>query len=134
MAAHPEKLTIAPASWGPDVAAWLDRARGAASLADLEAQAGEGGRVFAIMADGETVGAFLLRVDQTADGPEGVIVAAAAELAGIDMVASCLPGIEALFVDVRAIRYHTARPALARRLAGLGYAPAELVCRKTIEA
>lgn len=81
----------------------------------------------------DCLGAFVLRVDHGPMGSEGVIVAAAGHLPGHDLIEICLPTIEKLFTDCTAIRYHTARPALARRLVSHGYGPAEIVCRKELK-
>lgn len=135
MATHPaQTLTIEPGPWTDEAALWLEQARGAATLADLKAQAENGAGLFYVRHEGVTVGAFLLRVDQTASGPEGVIVAAAAALKGVDMVESCMPTIERKFLGCKFLRYHTGRPALARKLARRGFVPAEIVSIKTLGA
>lgn len=89
-----------------------------------------GARLFYVKAQGQAVGAFVLRMDTTPEGAEGVIVSAAGSVPGVDLIAACLPSIEARFQNVRAIRFHTASPALARRMAALGYEATEIVCRK----
>ena len=135
MATDPaQTLTIEPGPWTDEAALWLEQAKGAATLADLKAQAESGAALFYVRHEGVTVGAFLLRVDQTAQGPEGVIVAAAAALQGVDMIASCMPTIESKFIGCKFVRYHTGKPALARKLARMGYVPAEIVSIKTIGA
>ena len=131
MAHDPQELTIEPGPWSDAAAHWLDQAKGAATLADLQEQAETGAALFYVKHQGATVGAFLLRVDQTASGADGVIVAAAAELRGVDMIASCLPAIEEKFIGCTAVRFHTGNPALARKLARSGYVGAEIVCIKT---
>lgn len=133
MANDPQALTIGPGLWCDTVAALIAQAHQHATPAEIRAQV-EGGaaRLFTVKAGGLVVGAFVLRVDQTAEGAEGVIVSGAGNLPGVDLIATCMPVIEGLFQDVRAIRYHTARPALARRLARLGYAPSEIVARKEV--
>ncbi len=132
MAHDPQKLIIQATEWTPEIAAWIDQARGAASLLDLQAQAAAGG-LYAVRAGAETVGAFLLRVERHAEGAEGVIVAAAARLDGVDMTASVVPAIERMFTGCASVRYHTRSPALARKMARLGYTGAEIVCTKKIE-
>lgn len=125
-------LQLQPATWDHHAELWLSQALAGATLDDLRAQVEQGARLFHVVA-GETVcGAFLLRVDQTASGPVGVIVAIAAQLRGVDMAASILQGIESLFIGVRRIRFHTAQPALVRKLLRHGYAPREFVCFKEI--
>lgn len=133
MAHDPQALTITPGAWGPSADRIIAQAHQQATPAEIRAQVeGGGASLFYVLAGGETVGAFVLRVDRTAEGAEGVIVSGAGSLPGVDLIAACMPSIERLFVGVRAIRYHTARPALARRLARMGYGPTEIVCRKEL--
>jgi hypothetical protein len=132
MAHDSQELTITSGAWGDDAAHWLAKALASATLAELQKQWERGASLFRIHCGSELVGAFLLRVDQTGQGPQGVIVAAAAELAGVDMIASCMPAIEAMFQGVRSIRYHTQQPALARKMARIGYRAQELICVKEI--
>jgi hypothetical protein len=134
MAHDPQTLTLEAGEWTDEAALWLDQAKGAATLDDLKAQTESGAVLFYVRHEGITVGAFLLRVDQTASGAEGVIVAAAAQLRGVDMIASCMPAIESKFTGCKFVRFHTGQPALARKLARVGYVPAEIVSIKTLGA
>lgn len=129
-----QTLTIEAGPWTDEAAHWLDQAKGAATLVDLHHQAENGAALFYVRHQGQTVGAFLLRIDQTASGPEGVIVAAAAKLAGVDMIETCMPTIEAKFEGCRFLRYHTGHPALARKMARRGFVPCEIVSIKTLGA
>lgn len=79
------------------------------------------------------VGAFVLRVENPASGPEGVIVAAAGRLPGVDLTAAVLPYVESLFKDCARIRIHTARPGLGAKLAAMGYGLQEAVYSKVIQ-
>jgi hypothetical protein len=38
-----------------------------------------------------------------------------------------------MFIDCKTIRYHTATPALARKLSRMGYVPREIVCFKELQ-
>lgn len=134
MATDPQALTIEPGAWTAEADHWLSQTGSAGELLDYKSQHESGASLFYIKAGGQTVGAFLLRVDTTATGNEGVIVAAAAQLEGVDMIATCMPAIEGLFVNCARIRYHTKTPALARKLARMGYAPAEIVSIKHLGA
>ncbi|WP_427773631.1 hypothetical protein [Comamonas thiooxydans] len=134
MAHDPQKLSLVPGEWGADAAFWLAKALASATLLDLKRQWQQGTKLYRVMHESACVGAFLLRVDSTAKGPQGVIVAAAAELDGVDMVQTCLPAIEARFCGVRSIRFHTAKPAVARKMARMGYGPQELICVKELAA
>lgn len=133
MAHDPEKLTLDPATWGEASTLWLSQATGADSLPDIADQVQSGrASLFHIHQGGAVVGAFVLRIDTTAKGPQGVIVAAAAKLQGVDMLSTCLPSIEGMFKGCHSIRYHTNRAALARRMNLLGYRAAEIVSIKEI--
>lgn len=134
MAHDPQKLSLVPGDWEDDAAHWLGRALASATLKDLHHQWLHGAKLYRVMHESACVGAFLLRVDSTVKGPQGVIVAAAAELDGVDMVQTCLPAIEARFCGVRSIRFHTAKPAVARKMARMGYGPKELICVKELAA
>ena len=134
MAHDPQKLSLVLGEWGDDAAHWLGRALASATMQDLHKQWLHGAKLYRIMHEGECVGAYLLRVDSTARGQQRVIVAAAAELRGVDMIQTCMPAIEASFCGVSSIRFHTAKPAVARKMARMGYGPQELICVKEIAA
>lgn len=81
------------------------------------------------------VGAAVLRVDYTENGPEGVIIAGAGRLPGARLLREVLPALERLFIGVRWVRIHTAREGLERELTkNHGYQRAEVVLRKEIGA
>lgn len=126
-------LTIAPAAWSGDAEELLRKANEGAALADVREQVQAGTARLFMLAEHDNAapcGAFVLRVDQTAAGPQGVIVSAAGHREGVSLIDAVLPHIEGLFQGVRSIRLHTGNPALARRLAARGYAPAEIVSVK----
>ena len=134
MAHDTQTLIIRPSAWGRDAERLIALAHQAAGLADVRDQVQSGAAsLFLIDVEGATVGAFVLRVDHTAAGSEGVIVSGAGHLHGVDLVEACIPRIEQMFVGVCAIRYHTAKPALARKMAAWGYTAAEIVCRKELK-
>lgn len=128
--AHDAQVTLRPASWDATAERWLSLALAGASLADLRHQVENGAALFHIVQADQVVGAFLLRVDHTPSGAEGVIVAFAADAPGLDVLALCGPSVEAMFSGVRRYRFHTARPGLVRKLLAQGYAPREFVCYK----
>lgn len=129
-----KEVTIAPHAWDADADRLVGQALTHATVDDIRHQVeNQGARLFFVEHSGKRVGAFVLRVDESPSGAEGVIVAGAGKLAGVDMMGTCMPHIETLFKNCVAIRYHTARPALARRLFGLGYEPVEIVCKKRLE-
>lgn len=134
--AHDQKaLTLERGTWNADADRLIALAHQHATIAEIRHQVDHlGANLFFIKWAGHIVGAFVLRVDRTQDGDEGVIVSAAASVPGLDMIALCLPSIEARFENVKAIRFHTANPALARRMAAQGYEASEIVCRKKVNA
>lgn len=134
MEAAEKVLSIEPAAWNAEAERLTAQALQHASAAEVRGQVERGGaQLFHVLHGGAIAGAYVLRIDQTADGPEGVIVTAAGHVPGVDLIAALLPTIERQLQGVRAIRYHTARPALARRLHALGYPPSEIVCRKALQ-
>jgi hypothetical protein len=101
--------------------------------ADLERQVREeGAQLFEVIAEGGRVGFYLLRIDRSAVGCEGVLVAGAGALQGVDLIATLIPIIEKQFRGCAAMRVHTARPGLARKLARQGYGAGEIVLRKNL--
>lgn len=133
MAHDPQALTLEAGAWGPQADRLIATAHQHATTAEIRHQVEcQGAKLFYVKAAEAIVGAFVLRVDHTPEGSEGVIVSAAATVPGVDMIGLCLPAIESLFRGVRAIRFHTARPSLARRMTQHGYQASEIVCRKEI--
>lgn len=133
MANDTQKLSIEPGQWGPDAERLLPLALQHATINEIKSQVENGASLFHVKQAGAVVAAFILRVDHTVEGSEGVIVAAAGKLKGGDLMASCMHAIESLFTGCKSIRFHTARPAVARKMAMLGYKPAEIVCTKQLE-
>lgn len=135
MAADEATLTIEAAQWSDTAAQLLAEAHHGTGLADVQAQVSGGtARLFLLAEEpgAQPIGAFVLRIDQTSAGPQGVIVSAAGHRQGIDLIDTVLPAIEGMFSGVHSIRYHTRKPALARRLAARGYAPSEIVSVKQL--
>lgn len=130
--AHDKKISIAAGAWGPDVEPWLEQALATSTMPDLKSQWEAGAVLLRVLGNGETVGAVLLRIDQEPQGPEGVIVAAAAQWDGVDMILTVIPLIEKSFQGVKTLRFHTANPAVARKMRGWGYVPREVICIKKV--
>lgn len=129
-----KSLTIEPGTWSAEADHLIGLTVQHATPADIRHQVEHGGaRLFYIKHEGAICGAFVLRVDQTPTGAEGVIVAAAAHVPGVDMIGACMPAIESLFNGVKSIRYHTAIAALARKLTRMGYVPREIICFKEVQ-
>jgi len=133
MATAQTQIAIRPAVWEPDIEA-LVRIAAPDAVDDIRMQVDSGAAsVFDVAIDGQRAAAFVLRVDHLAAGPQGVIVAAAGDGGGIDLVGVLLPHVEAMFGPVvDSIRVHTARTGMARRLAGQGYRLTELVLEKEL--
>lgn len=135
MADHAQALKITP-QVGADAWATLERLRPALDEQGLQALAHQwatgAAKLYSVRAGDLDVMAFALRVDRHPAGDEGVIMAAAGHLEGIDLVASVLPAVEAMFIGCKRVRFHTGVPAVARKMARHGYALRELVCEKEI--
>jgi hypothetical protein len=131
--ADEEALTIVPASWTP-FNEWLIRlALVDATIHDMKAQVEAGAKLFEVRdGRGETLAAFILRVDRMATKNEGVIVAAGGFAKYADLTFSCLPAIEKMFINCQSIRIHTGRAGLAKKLERQGWKVAELVLQKEI--
>jgi hypothetical protein len=126
-------LTITPGNWCDEAAWWVAQAVRATYLPAIRAQVEAGlAKLFFVLADGKTVGCFIVRIDSFSTHHEGVIMVASGHLPGVDLMASCLPSIEKLFSGVAAIRYHTERPAVAVKMARHGYVTDEIICRKLV--
>lgn len=123
-----------PEKWSASHEGWLVQARQNATIAELREQVEQGAALFGVYQGETQIGAFILRIDHSAEGDEGVIVAGAGQLHGFDFLDGLLPHMEKLFHGVRSIRVHTARPSMARKLAALGYTAAEMVFRKAVAA
>lgn len=124
-------LTIERSHWTEGAARWVAQTQQHATTQELRDQVEQGGaQLFTVEAGGEICGAFVLRVEQRQEGPEGVILSAAGHVPGVDLIGVLLEQIESKFTDCRTIRFHTANPALARRMAAFGYGVTELVCTK----
>lgn len=121
-------LTVRPVEWSEDAENALSEA--VPCVTDIRYQ--RGAHLFEVTAESGRVGFYVLRVDITATGAEGVLVAAAGSLASEDLTETLLTHIEGQFSGCRSMRIHTARPGLARKLARRGYSAGEIVLRKTL--
>jgi hypothetical protein len=131
--AHDKEISLTPGTWGPDAERWISQALQTATPDDIKYQVEhQGARLFYVQHQGSIKGAFVLRVDQHQDRAEGVIVAGAGNVPGVDLMAVCIPAIESIFVNCQSVRYHTAKPAVARKMHRLGYIAAEIVSIKRI--
>ena len=125
-------MTIEPGPWSADAEVWLSKALGHSTIDDLKSQWEQGAALFYVRHQGATVGAFLLRVDKTERGGEGVIVAVSVEVPGIDMMNTIMASIESRFQGCKTLRFNTNNAALLRKLARIGYMPREIIAVKEI--
>ena len=125
------RVTIRPGEWGEAAAQMLSRAETPAGLVSLRRQVEDGAASLFFVEDegGDLLAAYVLRVDDGALGPEGVIVSAAGR-ARFDLVGLILPHIETQFSGVVAYRMHVKRAGMLRKLARQGWAPEEFVMKK----
>ncbi len=133
MANDEKRLKIVSSPWTEKANGLIAQAVRPLSLVNVRRQVEDGqAQLFQVMDGKKVVGAFILRVDKTATGCEGVIVAGAGQCDGVDMINTCMPAIEKMFIGCDRIRYHTEKPALARKLSAMGYSGGELVCFKEL--
>lgn len=125
-------LTIDREQWGEAVEEML---RPACSVIDEVCAQVESGKALLFVGNGEEkrMFAFVLRVDELAAGPQGVIVAAAGKGDGINLTDSILPVIESMFKECTSVRIHTARRGLAKKLPLHGYRFEEMVFTKELK-
>lgn len=124
-------LTIKPAQWCEQVAAWLKLAVAGDTIEDLIEQHLAGAQLFAVWDGAVMVAAYMLRIDRTARGYEGVIVAAGGR-ADVPLLPACLPYIERQFkaAGCTSIRLHTQRRGLVALAEKHGFGESETVMTK----
>lgn len=128
-----QEIKVIRSEWSEEAGRVLADAVPFAGAGDLERQVKEeGAELFEVIAEGGRVGFYMLRVDRSAQGCEGVLVAGAGALHGVDLTAVLIPHIEQQFRGCHAMRVHTARPGLAKKLARQGYGSGEIVLRKKL--
>jgi len=134
MAIHTQKsIKIEQGAWTEKAEYWIGQAVENHHLPAIRYQVNQHiAQLFYLSCEENICGAFVLRIDGNAENKEGVIVAAAGHLQGFDLMATCIPAIENKFLGCTAIRYHTGRPAVAKKMARLGYIADEIICRKEI--
>jgi len=129
-----KQVTIKPAEWSPDAAEMLQAAIPFGVPEDLRRQIeNEGARLFEVIAEGQRVAFYMLRVDRDSRGNVGVIVAGAGSMAGFDLVVNIVPQIERQFINCHSVQFHTARPGLVKKMTRQGYGAVEMVLRKKIQ-
>jgi hypothetical protein len=127
-------MMIRAAAWTPAHEALIALALCTASIADMREQTDNGAVLFeALDEEGALCAAFILRVDRQVDRTVGVVVACGGNLPGTDLTATLMPHMEQRFIGCDAVRIHTARPGLLRKLGGMGYATAEIIFEKALK-
>lgn len=127
-----ERVEIVAVPWCAEAEEMLAGALTWGGIAPVAQQVQSGvATLFQVRALAGTLAYYVLRVDQVAGGDEGVLVVAAGR-AGFDLTATLLPAIERQFIGCKAIRVHTSRRGVAKKLAAQGYADGEIVLRKAL--
>lgn len=128
-----QKILIEPAAWCAEAARMLEKAARPHPVEIYREMIESGAVLFrASGADGRALVYWLLRIDESPEGREGVIVAAGGA-AGFDLVAALLPVVEGQFSGVKSIRAHTARPGAAKKiLRHPGWRVSEIILRKAL--
>ncbi len=129
---HQKQISIAPGEWGEVAAGLVAPAVDFVDDVRIQVEAGAA-KVFFVLDGALIIGCFVLRIDHDSQGAEGVIVAAGGACRGVDLVASCLPAVEQLFIGVSRVRIHTERPGLEKKLQALGYFRREVVYVKELK-
>lgn len=125
-------MIITRGSWTPDTEALIASALSTAGLADIKREVEDTASLWVLCDDdAETLAAFVLRVDQLADGCEGVVLAAGGK-ADFDLTAVVMPHIEKMFVGCKSMRVHTERMGLVKKLKLQSWYLAEMVMRKEL--
>lgn len=125
---------VRAASWTPAHEALIASALATATIEDMRMQTENGAQLFeAIEEGGALVLAFILRVDRQIGRTVGVVVAAGGSLPGVDLTALVMPHIEKMFYGCDAIRIHTERAGLLKKLARQGYRTAEIIIEKELK-
>lgn len=131
-----ETLSLKPTAWNDDIAEHLERALVCATRDDMRYQVeNSGAQCYAICQGEDMVGAYMLRIDRTSQGPQGVIVAASGHVDGVELLDSVYPAIEKQLQDAGcgSIRVHTSRQGIAKMMGARGFNMAELVLTKGLQ-
>lgn len=133
MEAGKKTLTVEPGEWCEETRALIAQALIDCDVADIEEQTDCcAAQLFKLVQGGEMVAAFVLRIDRIGGRDEGVVVAAAGRVAGVDLTAVMMPFIEGMFHGCKSVRVHTARTGLGKKLVAMGYRVSEIIFRKEI--
>ncbi len=137
MEAHEKILTIAPAAWCDEAAAMLARTlRGVPCFTvddyAREIESNADCHLYRVADGAMTVGYAVLRIERYGAGAEGVILAAAGRLEGVNLYGQLLPTFERMFHGVTSYRVDSCRSAGVLELLAAGYLPTHFVMRKAV--
>jgi hypothetical protein len=131
------QLTAQPATWSRAALEALARCEAPKSdaldgLSSLE-EVCHGGQLYALAGgDGQVLAWYVVKVNDLERGSEAVVVAAAGRAPGLDLTAAIETAVRAQYRHCDALAAITRRPALARKLALLGFGISGFVMRKRI--
>lgn len=129
-----EAIEAEPCAWSPQIAAeCLQIASGPEVAAWRENVEAGAWQALEVRQAGERVGHVLLMVEETALGPEMVIVSGVGR--GMDLLGEFMPRVEryAESLGCKSVRFHTKRPGLMKRgQEQHGYGFAEAIYRKVL--
>ncbi len=136
--ADPEKINIGLSQWDQTAA---DHIRPVvlpecpAGLEGLKDDVMQGrAAILAVEARGERIGTLLVRIEQGGDGKYFIIECANSHLAGVDLVKTCMPALEAWArkLGCRAVDVPTHRPGLVHKMKKQDYTVVKTVLRKVL--
>jgi hypothetical protein len=81
-------------------------------------------------AEGKPLGFAILKIERFSGGAEGVIIAAAAQVEGVELTELLMPRLESLFDGVSSYRITTAREGLVWKLNRMGWKQTHTILRK----
>jgi len=126
-------MIVRPAAWTPAHEALIALALATADIGDIRFQTDHGAVLFEVLDDGgDLAAAYVLRVDRQVGRTVGVVVAAGGSLPGVDLTESIMPHIETQFYGCDAIRLHTERVGLVKKLGRQGFKTAEIILEKEL--
>lgn len=129
------EVRVIPGAWSEAAHRYIQSALVHASANEVRAQVDSGSAALFYAFVGEKmIGAYVLRIDSSTHGPEGVVVAAGGDNCGIDLIATVMPVIEKQFMNVTEIRVHTSRRGMVKSLVEKhGYEEREIVLSKRVK-
>lgn len=127
-------IDVKTSAWSEVAETYLRQAVGQYDIADLKAQHQAGAVLFMVTDDDVPCGAYMLRIDKSAAGLEGVIIAAAGKVNGVNLIQNLLPYIHAQLLawGCHRARIHTDRHGLIKILGDHQWKIGEFVMFKNL--